>query len=177
MVLDPCWWPAGSWCAFIGKATFNPPLLVGGSGLSTLTYKGHLGGCNDSAGINGGKFEGAVPVPRDCGDPLGPNGTILGAGTTTIKWRGSGRFESTQLADSNGRLVFGGGSFLQLPAVQRNSALSGSYAGNTTESLQLGFDQTLNQIEAACTAKTPGVRGSGGLKKLTFSSASSFATA
>jgi hypothetical protein len=80
------------------------------------------------------------------------------------------------VADSNGRLVFTSGSFLQLPAVQRSSILTGSYAGNASESFQIGFDQTLTQIETACAAKTRGLPGSGVLKKLTFSSASSFST-
>jgi len=164
-------------CNFVGKATISPPLLVGATGQSTLTYKGTLGGCNNSAGIVSGKVEGAVPVPRDCGDPLMPNGESLGASTATIKWRGDAKFAPTQVADGSGSLVFSGnGSFLQLPAVQRDSTLTGSYAGNATENLQVSFDQTLSQIETACTAKTTGLRGSGGLKKLTTSSGSSFAT-
>ena len=164
-------------CIFVGKATFTPPLLVGATGQSTLTYKGTVNGCTDSAGIVNGKVEGAVPVPRDCGDPLMPNGTSLGASTASIKWRGDARFAPTQVADGTGSLVFdNNGSFLQLPAVQRDATLTGSYAGNATETLQVSFDQTLSQIETTCTAKTKGLPGSGGLKKLTFSLASSFTT-
>ena len=49
-------------CSVFGKATFNPPLLTGAAGVSTLTYKGTLSNCNNTSGIGGGKVE-DIPSP------------------------------------------------------------------------------------------------------------------
>jgi hypothetical protein len=173
-------------CALTGHAKVSPALVTGGTFTTVMKYKAMLSNCTGTnhapapAGITGGKVKGVLTLPsNNCTTAFT---TFLESGVTnsfTVRWTGAGRYVSsvaTIPADPGPQVR----AFLALGDTTNATnaftvgnagptATIGSFAGTNVGLVFGSFDQPGAQEHAACQPKTKGVRGSGGVKRLTFS--------
>jgi hypothetical protein len=159
-------------CSLSGKAKISPPLTFGGSGgTATFTAKLKSVSCSGSSGVSSFKGTLVSTLPStDCnvlaGQPFGA-GSILKA-----KYKGAAKYNPSVPAFTSG------GSFtsldpvtLSIPGGGTSSVPSGSFSGQSfTVSLQV--NEVVATLATACTPKTKGLKGSGGLKKLSYGGSS-----
>ena len=157
-------------CTGSGTAKLTPPMLNGATGTSTLTIKGTLSGCEDSAGITGGRIKGSFTVPSDCAALSYP--TMLAfPGSYQIKWSGTQRFADTSVSGPTIGSQFyvdnsQGEEFLSFEI----GATTGSFASDGTgEWTNDGtFGQPASQVLENCLPKVRGNPLTGGFKKFTL---------
>lgn len=159
--------------AWTGKATFNPPLLDGAAGMSTVTFSGQLSGCGGSVpAITSGKVTGTFTVPTDCTEAASSSGVLGGSGSYSIKWTGNGKIAETQVTTGAGSSVLEVSPPLEFGfGYDPADTLVGSFASNNLGVTYLVTRDLAFSVppQTSCTPKTKGERGTGGLKKLTFS--------
>ena len=94
---------------------------------------------------------------------------------TGVKLKGSAKYNAPSSIHYTA-----GGTFtstdpitMDLPGGGTSTVASGSFVGQHP-ALHLVYDQNTASFINSCTAKTKGVKGTGGLKKLSFAATSSF---
>jgi hypothetical protein len=160
----------------VGKATFRPRFVDGGSEHGLVTFRGRLGSCRDAtgeggptpSGITGARVKGSfLTLVNSCttGSPF------IGAdGEVAIKWTGPQRVAPTRFrSDGSSYQLDAEGGFFSLPAdgINGTGEVAGSFAG-TAGAVFGTAEETGERIGRACTRKTRGLPGSGGVKRLTM---------
>jgi hypothetical protein len=159
-------------CPVTGKAKINPPLVFGGTGPVSFVLKLKSGTCTGSSGVTAFKGTLTATLPtRDCLGLAPPAPFAAASISQKVKLKGNQKFNPTAISFTQG------GTFtvtnpitLSVPGNGTSSA-TGSFAGQNP-SLFLVADQGVDTFAANCQPKTKGVKGSGGLKKMSFSGAS-----
>jgi hypothetical protein len=161
-------------CAVTGKIKISPALIFGGNGGGTATFTAKAKGptCTGTSGVKSFKGTIVATLPStDCnvlaGQPFGP-GSIQKA-----KYKGTSKFNpSTPAFTAGGTFTSLDPVTLNIPGSGTSSVPSGSFSGqHPTVTLQI--TQTVSTLATNCQAKTKGVKGSGGLKKMSFGAGSS----
>jgi hypothetical protein len=162
-----------------GKATIKPGLLDQEPfPPGVIRIKGTLSGCTTvgggpaPSGITGGKITGTLPMTESpCSGEV--NDENVGA-TFKIKWKGTQKVVDTSMSPTE--TSFSGqlspstgipGFSLIVPGTGADSGgySTGSFSTTNTQVLTI---HSPTDTTAGCTPKTKGVRGSGGLKKVTI---------
>jgi hypothetical protein len=167
---------ACDWAA--GTITFKPKLVNGGTTPGQVKFKGTLGNCRDDSGengpvpfgITGAKVTGSFSIPTNaCTSEALATG---GAGRARIKWTAPQKLVPTEFTSTDSGYQFDADSnSFSFPAdyQHQSGSVTGSFsgpAGLTASQLFGTSDEFGAPIELACTPKTKGVKGSGGLRKL-----------
>lgn len=162
-------------CAISGKAKIAPPLTFGGSAPSGSLFIAKVTGtCTGSSGVTSVKGNLTTRLPtNDCAALA--ESSFPAANFGPVKYKGSGnKFTgSTTKFSTGGTFTFTDPITLSLPGAGTSSVASGSFVGQSS-TMTLVFDQQAAGLGAACAPKQKGVKGSGGLKKLSFGGASSY---
>jgi hypothetical protein len=156
-------------CSISGKAKITPPLQFGASGTSSFQTKLKSLSCSGSSGVTAFKGTLTATLPSDCASILTfPAASI----SQKVKLKGTQKFNPTAISfTAGGTFTVADPIVLNLPGAGSSSA-TGSFAGQQP-ALMLVAQQGVDTFAANCQPKTKGVKGSGGLKKMTFTSASS----
>ncbi len=163
-----------------GTIKLRPKFVNDGTTPGLVKFKGELGNCRDDSGeegpvpfgITGGKITGSFSTPTNActtGDAVAG-----GAGSARIKWTAPQKLVPTQFTSEGSGYQFDADStYFALPAdyLHETGAVTGSFSGPPGMTAYQMFG-TSNEFGApialACTPKTKGLHGSGGLKKLTL---------
>lgn len=157
-----------------GTIKLKPKFVNGGTTPGLVKFNADLGNCRDDsgdegpvpAGITGGKLTGSFTTPTNACTAM--EAAVGGAGTATIKWTGAQKIlKSTFTSDDSGYQFDSDGNYFSLPADYQHAGgdVMGSFNGGTGQILG-NTDEGGTPIAIACTPKTKGLHGSGGLKKL-----------
>jgi hypothetical protein len=161
-------------CALTGKVKISPKLTFGGNTPGGSLFHAKVKGtCTGSSGVTSVKGDLKARLPtNDC--------TALAAGSFPaatfgpVKYKGAGKYTKSNTSfTAGGTFTAANPITLNLPGAGTSSVSNGSFAGEQP-TMTLVFDQTAEQLATGCGAKQKGVKGSGGLKKMTFGGASSF---
>jgi hypothetical protein len=162
----------GMHCALTGKAKFSPALVTGGTaGSSTFTAKLTGASCTGSSGVT--SFKGTLVSVLPSNNCMVLAGQPFGAGTIQkAKYKGGAKYNPSVPSFT------AGGSFteldpvtLSIPNTGSTSVASGSFVGQSfTVTLQI--NEPVTTLATGCQPKTKGVKGSGGIKKLSFGGSS-----
>jgi hypothetical protein len=150
------------------KVTFSPPLTYADLGPSTVTIKGTLKDCttqNSVDVIKLGKINGGFTTSGGCvGLATGTQNTV----SLTIQWKGSHGGAKTTYDNSVGAIsgvfpaldpvTFNAGFLLPNPAATTPSTITGSFAGNVTDSSDAFGTLGMTALLAPC-APRPGPHG------------------
>jgi hypothetical protein len=160
-------------CSISGKIKFSPtPLTFGGPATpTTMSAKVKSGSCSGSSGVTSVKAKFTINLSSsDCtalaltnlpAATFGPGAKVKGAAkynATTIHYAAGGTFTAASPITMNE------------PGVG-SASVTGSFAGQHP-TLHLVFDQDAQTLATNCTPKTKGLKGSGGLKKMSFNTQS-----
>jgi hypothetical protein len=163
-------------CAITGKISVKPnPLLFGGTaGATVFSGKFKSTTCSGSSGVTsvGGTLTATLPTSDCLALALSP---FPAATVSKVKLKGAVKYNAPSAINFSA-----GGTFtstdpitMDLPGGGTSTVPSGSFVGQHP-ALHLVYDQDTASFINSCTAKTKGVKGTGGLKKLTFATTSSF---
>jgi hypothetical protein len=148
---------------FGGKAKIKPGLMSGGTATSVaFSFKAKLS-CSGSSGVTSGKLKASgTATSNDCNSLAN---TGLPQTVSTIKWKGTGKYNPTTIVASNGSAQVGAAITIHVPSTGPNppagtTTISGSFAGEHAAST-LVTDQTTLAFATACGSKK-------GLKGFTF---------
>jgi hypothetical protein len=161
-----------------GTIKLKPKFVDGGTRPGLVKFKGTLGNCRDDSGengpvpfgITGARIKGSFSTPTNgC-----TNGdlTIGGGGSARIKWIAPQKLAPTQFSSTDSGYQFDAESnYFSFPAdyLHQSGTVTGSFSapnGVTASQIFGTSDAGGAPIQLACSPKTKGVRGSGGLKKL-----------
>ena len=159
-------------CSVSGKVKFSTPLTFGSTaGPSAFTAKMKSISCSGSSGVT--SFKGTFSAQLSSSDCNALAATGLPAASITgTKLKGASKYNPTTINFA------AGGSFtasnpitMDEPGAGPLSTATGSFAGQHP-TLHLVFDQTVTTLATNCQPKTKGVKGSGGLKKMSFNASS-----
>ncbi|MGZ4688109.1 MAG: hypothetical protein ACXVKA_05595 [Acidimicrobiia bacterium] len=146
-----------------GKAKIHPALMNGGTATSVaFKFKASLS-CSGSSGVTSGKIKATgTATSNDCA-ALANNG--LPQTTSTVKWKGVGKYNPSTIVASNGNAEVGAAITIHVPSTGSNpppgtTTITGSFAGEHAIST-LVTDQTTVAFADACGSKK-------GLKGFTF---------
>jgi hypothetical protein len=161
-------------CAISGKIKIAPPLVFGGNTPGGSLFIAKVSGtCTGSSGVKSvkGNLKARLPT-NDC--------TALAAAPFPaatfgpVKYKGGGKYTGSNTNfTAGGSFTFSDPITLSLPGAGTSSVGSGSFVGQNP-SMTIVIDQSAESLATACQPKTKGVKGSGGLKKMSFSGASSY---
>jgi hypothetical protein len=158
-------------CSVSGKVKISPPLMFGSTaGPATMTAKAKSISCSGSSGVTSikGSFSAALPS-SDCNVLASGNMPASTFGPAKVK--GAAKHNATTFHyGAGGAIVPANPITLDEPG-SGSSTVTGSFAGQDPE-LHLVFDQSAAVLGTACQPKTKGLKGSGGLKKMSFNAAS-----
>ncbi len=162
-------------CTITGKVKISPPLVFGGTaGAATFAAKVATGSCSGTSGVTGvkGTFTAHLPT-NDCAAlallPF-PGGTFGGA--KPLKFKGASKYNPSSINfTSGGTFTAATPIVMHVPGAGSSSIASGSFK-NQHATLTLSYLQSAETFATNCTAKTKGLKGSGGLKKMSFGGAS-----
>jgi hypothetical protein len=156
-------------CAISGKGKISPPLVTGAAGTSQFTAKLKSSSCSGSSGVTSFKGTLTATLPTNC---LGILTFPAASVSQKVKLKGNQKFNPTALSfTAGGAFTVADPILLNLPGAGSSSA-TGSFAGQNP-ALTLVAAEGVAQFATNCQPKTKGVKGSGGLKKMTFTGASS----
>lgn len=159
-------------CSVSGKVKFSTPLTFGSTaGPSAFTAKMKSSSCTGSSGVT--SFKGTFSANLSSSDCTALAASGLPAATVSAtKLKGAAKYNPTTISFA------AGGSFtasnpitMDEPGTGPPSTATGSFAGQHP-TLHLVFDQDVNTLATNCQPKTKGVKGSGGLKKMSFNASS-----
>ncbi len=156
-----------------GSIKLQPKFVNGGTTPGFVKFKGDLDNCrNDSgdldpapAGITGGTVHGSIAVPTNACTADEP--VTVGGSTVRITWTGSQKIVPSVLTSTDSAYqVNPDDTYFSVPAdIQHEGAtVTGSFEGGVGQVLGSGLEFGA-PIELACTPKTKGLKGSGGVKK------------
>ena len=160
-------------CAITGKVKIVPPLLFGGASPSaTFTAKVKSTSCTGTSGVTSvkGTFS-AVLATNDCIGLAALPFPMSAFGP--VKYKGAAKYNTSTVSFTSGAFTVADPILLSAPGGGTSSVASGSFVGQQP-SLTFAFEQPAATFATNCQAKTKGVKGTGGLKKMTFSGSSSF---
>jgi hypothetical protein len=170
------------YCQVDGKITFTPKLVFNGTQPTIARFSGTTGYCYSGpeftappvAGITSARITGSFPMPtNDCG--TGGGSVSGGPNDFTVKWKPPSRHVvKTSVTIPDAAMVFVNAG-IDNPVLSSggDSTTTGSFAGNDG-SLHLSMFSLKHDAATMCRTKTPGVPGTGGLKKLEFGGGDSF---
>lgn len=151
-----------------GKVKISPPLLFfGTAGAATFKTKINTVSCSGTSGITSFKGELNATLPtNDCfalaAQPF-PGATI-----TKTKLKGTGKYNPANVTFTAGSTFTAANPIvMDMPGGGTSTISGGSFAGQSL-SLHLVYEQPAETFATNCTAKTKGLKGSGGLKKMSF---------
>jgi len=157
-------------CSISGTVKIAPKLVLGGDSPSgsLVLAKVKSTSCTGTSGVTSvkGNFMARLPT-NDC---LALTDAPFPASSFgPVKYKGAGKYTgSTMSFTSGGTFTATDPISLDIPGGGTASITSGSFAGQAP-SLHFVFDQLAEAVTTSCTPKAKGVKGTGGLKKLTFS--------
>ena len=142
-------------CAASGKAKINPPLIFGGTTPTDIVTKVKLV-CSGTSGITSGKGTITQHIPvNDCANPT--------TGSTGVfTWKGAAKYNPSTVA-----FGVGNSTISALVVTDSSGPATGSFQGKTVLQHSV-LDQTVVSYTTSCTAKTKGLKGSGGTKKTSY---------
>jgi hypothetical protein len=169
---------ACDWVA--GTVKLMPKFVDGATTPGLVKFKGTLGNCRDDSGengpvpfgITGAKIKGSFTTPtKAC-----TTGDLRtgGAGSARIKWTAPQKLAPTQFTSADSGYRFDAdGTYFSFPAdyQHQSGTVTGSFsgpAGMTASQLFGTANEEGAPVQLACTPKTKGRPGTGGLKKLTL---------
>jgi hypothetical protein len=143
-------------CTITGKTKLSPAYLFTGTSPATATQHVTLSNCTGTSGVTSGKGTIISNTTNSCVAPS------VGA-TGTFKWKGAAKYATSTIQFAPGTVS--GSTVITTSAP--STSISGSFQGEaaTQSSVQ---DQTVSQFITSCSPKTKGVKGSGGLKKESY---------
>ena len=165
-------------CTITGKVKVSPPLVFGGSAAGGATFSAKVASttCSGTSGVSSvkGTFTAHLPT-NDC-TALAliafPGGTFGGA--KPLKFKGGAKYNPSSVSfTSGGTFTAADPIVMHLPGAGTTSIPSGSFHGQQA-SLTMSYLQSAGTFATNCQPKTKGLKGSGGLKKMSFGGASSF---
>lgn len=161
-------------CAITGKVKIAPKLIFGGttSGGSLFLAKVR-GACTGTSGVTSVKGNLAARLPTNDCTALALSG-FPAADLGPMKFKGPGTHytRSTTNFTLGGTFTTSDPITLSMPGAGSSSIASGSFVGQHP-TISLVFDQTVADFVSGCGPKVKGVKGSGGLKGMTFGTTSS----
>jgi hypothetical protein len=150
-------------CVVTGKGKFVPPLILGGTTPATFTTKLKSSSCSGSSGVTSFKATLSMTMPtNDCLELLNIPASTLGP----AKLKGAAKYNPTTINFTTASATVTDPITMSLPGPGSSSA-TGSFAGQTP-TMYVQFDQGVEALTNNCQVKTKGLKGSGGLKKLSF---------
>lgn len=159
-------------CSVSGKVKFSPtPLTFGGPATpTTFTAKVKSTTCSGSSGVTSFKGTFSAPLPTsDCNTLASGNMPATTLGPAKVK--GATKYNPTTVHYTAGGTIVPANPITMDEPGAGSSTVTGSFAGQHP-ALHLVFDQTASTLATNCQPKTKGVKGSGGLKKMSFNTAS-----
>lgn len=161
-------------CTIAGKVKIAPGLVIGGTspGGSLFLAKVKSTSCTGTSGVTSvkGNFTFRLPT-NDCLALISASFPASAFGP--VKYKGVGKYTKSIADFTSASFTITDPLTMDVPGSGSGSIASGSFKGQTP-SLHFVIDQTTEQFATNCTPKTKGLKGSGGLKKMTFSGASYF---
>ena len=158
-------------CSVSGKVKFSPtPLTFGGPATPTsFSAKVKSISCSGSSGVTSlkGVFAAALPT-SDC-NALGAALPATTFGPAKVK--GATKYNPTTIHYTAGGTIVPTNPISMTEPGAGSSTVAGSFAGQHP-TIHLVFDQTVVSLATSCTPKTKGLKGSGGLKKMSFNASS-----
>ena len=160
-------------CSVSGKIKFGPTRLTFGGPATptTMTAKVKSGSCSGSSGVTSIKAKFTINLSSsDCTALALTNLPASTFGPAKVK--GAAKYNPTTISFA------AGGTFTAAVPITMDepgvgsASVSGSFAGQSP-ALHLVFDQSAGTLATNCTPKTKGLKGSGGLKKMSFNASSS----
>jgi hypothetical protein len=156
-----------------GKIKLHPKFVNGGTTPGVVKFSGELGNCRDDsgdegptpAGITGGKVTGSIPVPTNACTT--DDEVIVDGVTVRIRWTGTQKVAPSVLTSADsGYQVNPDDTYFSIPADIENTGadVTGSFEGGVAQLTGSGLEFG-PPIELACTPKTKGLKGSGGVKR------------
>jgi hypothetical protein len=143
-------------CTVTGKTKLVPPKLFTGTSPAVDTQKVKLTNCTGTSGVTSGKGTIVTNTINSCVAPA------VGS-TGTFKWKGVGKYNQSVINLTAGSVS--GASVIT--ATIPSSSITGSFQSETATLVSVQ-DQTVGTFITACGPKTKGVKGSGGLKKTSY---------
>jgi hypothetical protein len=158
-------------CTITGKVKVAPtPLTFGGPATpTTMTAKIKSGTCTGSSGVTSFKGNYIANLPTSDCTALAIS-TFPPSSITNAKLKGASKYNLTTLSFSTATFTAANPITFDAPGAGTSSA-SGSFAGQEP-TVHLTLDQSAETFATNCQPKTKGVKGSGGLKKMSFSGGS-----
>jgi hypothetical protein len=158
-------------CSISGKVKFSVPLLFNvNSGSSTFTAKMKSISCTGSSGVT--SFKGDLTAQLPSSDCLALASSNLPAATIVkAKVKGAGKYLAPGISFAAGGTFTANTPITMDEPGVGSSSVTGSFAGQDP-AVHLVFDQGAAALATNCTAKTKGLKGSGGLKKMSFNAQS-----
>jgi hypothetical protein len=159
-------------CSVSGKIKFTNPLTFGGPATpSTMAAKVKSGSCSGSSGVT--SVKGNFTINLSSSDCTALALTNLPAATfgPGAKVKGAAKYNPTTIQYAAGGTFTAGAPITMTEPGVGSSTVTGSFAGQHP-TLHLVFDQSAGTLATNCTAKTKGLHGSGGLKKMSFNASS-----
>jgi hypothetical protein len=158
-------------CSVSGKVKFSTPLLFNvNSGPSTFSAKMKSISCSGTSGVT--SFKGTFTAQLPSSDCLALAASNMPpASIVKAKVKGAAKYLAPGISFS------AGGTFTAATPITMDepgvgaASVTGSFAGQNP-ALHLVFDQGAAALATNCTPKTKGLKGSGGLKKMSFNAQS-----
>jgi hypothetical protein len=158
-------------CTVSGKVKFSPtPLTFGGPATpTTFSAKVTSGTCTGSSGVTSLKGTFSAPLPSSDCAALG--GAMPATTLGPAKLKGAAKYNASTTHYTAGGAIVAADPITMTEPGAGSSTVTGSFSGQHP-TLHLVFDQTAVSLATSCQPKTKGVKGSGGLKKMSFNSSS-----
>jgi hypothetical protein len=155
-------------CAITGKVKVAPPLLFGGtSGSATFLAKIKSTSCSGTSGVSSVKGTYAATLPTNDCIALALTDFPHGVFNQT-KLKGAAKYNALSASFSKATFTAADPIVMDVPGTGGTSTIgSGSFAGEHA-TMHFSYDQSAGTFSNNCTAKTKGIKGSGGLKKMSF---------
>lgn len=155
-------------CHAVGKVTFSPALVAGGTSETTVTVKAGAAGCangtGDGATVRVAKLNGSFTLPsNDCASVLALTSAPMSLGAT---WKVGGRATpvNPSVIDATSLVQGVDETTGKWSATASGSVTSGSFAG-TPVTISMGFAKAPSAIASNCAGA--------GLRGLTFRASAS----
>jgi hypothetical protein len=163
-------------CAMTGKVKVSPPLVFGGTaaGGATFSAKISTSSCSGTSGVTSVKGTFTAHLPSNDCTALAlipfPGGTFGGA--KPLKFKGGAKYNPSSINfTAGGTFTAATPIVMHVPGAGSSSIPSGSFQGQHA-TLTMSYDQSAETFATNCAPKTKGLKGSGGLKKMSFGGAS-----
>jgi hypothetical protein len=160
-------------CSISGKIKFGPtPLTFGGPATATtMSAKVKSGSCSGSSGVTSVKAKFTINLSSSDCTALALTNLPAATFGPGAKVKGAAKYNATTISFAPGGTFTAASPITMDEPGVGSASVTGSFAGQSP-SLHLVFDQSAGTLATNCTPKTKGLKGCGGLKKMSFNASS-----